>query len=101
MKDAFDGEIYNRFDVEHECHCVDRHNPVVMHLVRHHVIPLSAGGEDTDDNVTWLCLTAHADVHQLVREYERFGGMPPWQGVRWYYVKYLRELARIAWEARN
>jgi len=33
------------------------------HVVKHHIIPLSEGGEDTEDNIEYLCLQCHGKVH--------------------------------------
>lgn len=33
------------------------------HIVRHHIIPLSQGGEDTEENIEYLCLQCHGRVH--------------------------------------
>ena len=34
----------------------------------HHIIPTSAGGNDTWDNAQLLCLFCHADAHILLEE---------------------------------
>ncbi len=78
------------------CACVARHHPDPgLHLNHHHVVPLSWGGQTTDENMVWLCPTAHELVHSLLNEYVRLGETPPW-AVRWHYSHYIRELAERA-----
>jgi hypothetical protein len=38
-----------------------------MELHRHHVLPLASGGPDVAANLVWLCPTAHANAHELLR----------------------------------
>lgn len=99
--DAFGASIYSYHDAGQDCECVAYHSPVPGHLVRHHIIPLSYGGPDTESNVVWLCPTAHGNVHKLLWDYEREGGLPPWEGVRWHYSAFIRDLAERAWEGKD
>lgn len=97
--DAFGAEVREYHDAEGDCACVTWHVPAPQHLVRHHVVPLSWGGPDTEENTVWLCPTTHGNVHRLLWDYERFEGEPPWRGYRWHYSLYTRRLAERAWEA--
>lgn len=96
--DPWAGLVFGYHDVDRECNCVSYHSPVPQHLVRHHIVPLSYGGPDTEDNIVWLCPTAHGNVHKLLWDYERYEGLPPWEGVRWHYSAFIRRLAERAWE---
>lgn len=95
--DPFSGVVFGYHDAGGDCVCVSEHSPVPSHLVKHHIIPLKWDGPDTDENTVWLCPTAHGNVHKLLWDYERAEGIPPWEGVRWHYSKYIRDLARTAW----
>ncbi len=39
----------------------------MLEFQRHHIVPLSMGGSDVETNVRWLCPTAHANVHEMLR----------------------------------
>lgn len=54
-------------DYEAACLCVSDHRPPVLEYERHHILPRYLGGEDTDDNLLWLCSTTHSNVHELLR----------------------------------
>lgn len=99
--DAFGGVVYGYHDADGICECVSYHSPVPTHLVNHHIVPLSYGGPDVDENQIWLCPTAHGNVHKLLWDYERAGGLPPWEGVRWHYSAFIRNLAQKAWEGKD
>ena len=76
----------------HRSHSPNVHEPDV-----HHVWPRYAGGPDVADNRIVLCPTGHRNVHELIREYEKYDGEPPWS-VRQHYGPAERWLARRAWE---
>ncbi len=77
------------------CKCVKRHSPSPVELHRHHVWPLSLGGPEKGNEV-WLCPTSHTDVHELIRNWQKYQGEPPWS-VRRHYGKYIRGLAEKAY----
>lgn len=87
-------------DPSASCPCVTDHNPNVVVFNRHHVVPLSWGGPDDDDNVLLLCPTGHYTVHHLLREARRAGVHPdrlPWE-VRRVAGPNLRAVAADGWE---
>lgn len=49
------------------CKCVSEHRPAVLQYQSHHIFPTGMGGPDSADNRVWLCPTAHANVHELLR----------------------------------
>lgn len=59
-------------DADAVCRCVAQHRPPVLEYERHHRLPLYLGGLKTDETV-WLCPTAHANVHELLRLMLRAG----------------------------
>lgn len=79
-------------DTGQKCICVANHNPNPMELNRHHIWPLGMGGPDTEENTVWLCPTAHANVHELLRAYIRYEGSPPWE-IRRQFSPYIRAIA--------
>lgn len=81
------------------CACVVTHSPVPADVHIHHVVPLYAGGPDTPENRVNLCPTTHANVHALLRAWERAQGEPSWD-VRRRFSPYVRDLARRGWENR-
>lgn len=83
----------NAHDVGQVCICVTNHNPEPQELNRHHVWPLGEGGPNTPANVVWLCPTAHANVHELLRLYVRHEGAVPWVERR-RFGSYVRALAK-------
>lgn len=87
-------------DAGRYCRCVSRHVPAVTHVHRHHILPLSWGGPDVEENIEWLCQTTHENVHVLLREYVRYGGEPPWRPWRQQVSPFTRALAEAAWEQR-
>lgn len=54
-------------DAAEVCLCVAEHRPPYLELNRHHIVPLFMGGPDVPENVVWICPTAHANVHELLR----------------------------------
>ncbi len=54
-------------DLDAACVCVAEHRPPVLEYQRHHILPMYLGGEDEPGNLVWLCSTAHANVHELLR----------------------------------
>ena len=83
-------------DADGTCACVVDHSPVPVELHVHHVHPLYAGGPDTAANKVWICPTSHVAVHELLRAYERAGGLPAWE-TRRRFGRYVRDLAARAW----
>lgn len=74
------------------CACVSSHVPKPMELNKHHIHPLGMGGEDVPANVVWLCPTAHANVHELLRAWVKYEGEPPWE-IRRNFSPYIRDVA--------
>lgn len=99
-QDAFGGLLFGYHDADEVCECVAHHSPKPTHLVRHHIVPLSYGGPDTETNTIWLCQSTHGNVHRLLWDYERLQRQPPWRGFRWYYSAFTRNLAEQAWAGR-
>lgn len=54
---------------EHPCANPVHHAPPPARSVRHHILPLEAGGTNTDDNKVWLCDTDHYTVHHIMYEW--------------------------------
>jgi hypothetical protein len=80
----------------HPCLCCADHNPDPTLNHRHHIVPLSWGGSDTDDNTTPVCPTAHETIHQVLRAWER-QGEPDDRRLR----PFIRSLCQRAWEGRR
>ncbi len=59
-------------DAAARCPCVTEHRPPVLEFERHHVLPLYLGGL-SDGETAWLCPTAHANCHELLRLMLRLG----------------------------
>lgn len=85
-------------DENKKCPCVMDHNPNPMELNEHHIWPLYLGGPDTKDNLIWLCPTTHTNVHELIREWMKFKGEPPWY-VRTKFSVFTRNLAQQGYDA--
>jgi hypothetical protein len=57
-------------------------NPIIHrpdpkgHLNRHHIVPLSWGGQTVESNLIWLCPTCHELVHSVLNLFVRVGGKP-------------------------
>lgn len=68
-----------------------RHTPAPMVLEKHHVRPLSWGGEDVPTNVVMICSTCHMGAHTALNArvaYDRAGTDMPdevWQRFHPYY----------------
>ncbi len=61
-------------DSDAKCLCVAEHRPSVLEYERHHVLPLYLGGaDDPSSEIAWLCPTAHANCHELLRMMLRHG----------------------------
>lgn len=88
---------YTGHDAGQFCNCVTDHNPNPMELHRHHIHPLGHGGQDTEDNEVWLCPTAHSNVHELLRAFLKYEGLPPWE-IRKSFGPYIRDLAEQGYE---
>ncbi len=54
------------------CRCVTEHRPPVLEYERHHLLPKYLGG-DVDGETVWVCPTAHANCHELLRLMLRVG----------------------------
>jgi hypothetical protein len=65
-------------DAGRTCVCVKNHVPEPQELTGHHIHPLGMGGPDVPGNVVWLCPTSHYNVHEVLREWIRYNGEPPW-----------------------
>ncbi len=59
-------------DLDAVCLCCAEHRPPVLEYEAHHVLPIYLGGLTTDETA-WLCPTAHANVHELLRLILRAG----------------------------
>lgn len=79
-----------------DCECVTKHRPANREPDLHHVHPLAWQGPDTPENIVAICPNGHRLVHQLLREYRRAGGKPPWS-VRRHYSAFTRALAADGW----
>lgn len=60
------------------CLCLTDHRPAPMELNRHHILPQASGGSDDPGNLAWLCPTAHANVHEMLRFMLRDGREWTW-----------------------
>ncbi len=60
-------------DSDATCRCASEHRPPVLEYVKHHVLPASLGGSDAPENIAWMCPTAHANCHELLRMMLRHG----------------------------
>ena len=80
-----------------EIHSGHSPSPKVVH--KHHVIPLSWGGEKTVVNIRVLCPTSHENVHTLLNHYVRGSAEPSWE-IRRHYGSAERDLAAQAWASR-
>lgn len=49
------------------CACTSDHRPPVLEYERHHILPEALGGTTTDDNLVFICSTAHTSTHELMR----------------------------------
>ena len=81
------------------CLCVTQHVPEAHVLNRHHILPKSWGGPDVPENLVDLCPNTHENVHKLLDQHVRLGGIPSWEYRRRFSV-YARDLAARAWEQR-
>ncbi len=73
-----------------EVHTSHAPTPRVNH--KHHVWPLGKGGPDIPENIIVVCPTGHANIHDLLREYEVNLGRVTYTTSR----RYARGEARIA-----
>lgn len=79
------------------CQCVKVHRPKQSMTHIHHIHPRNKGGSDDPSNLVWLCPNAHYNVHDLIRDWERAGGIQP----RNHANRYLYDLARAGYEAED
>lgn len=49
------------------CLCIAEHRPYPLELERHHILPASLGGSSDEDNLVYVCPTAHTSTHELMR----------------------------------
>lgn len=49
------------------CRCVADHNPEPLDGEVHHIWPKGMGGPDVNENVVFLCPTAHTNAHEILR----------------------------------
>lgn len=84
---------------ESVCLCSGKHVPRPHILHRHHIIPISFGGDNARENLIDLCPTTHENVHNLLRQYKKFNGRPPGR-VRKHYSDFVQRLAQEAWNGK-
>lgn len=88
-------------DEGERCLCVSEHRPAPLELNAHHILPEAAGGQDTPDNLVWLCPTAHANVHELLRLITKANGAFTWTDALALYEqpvnRYAFMIAREGW----
>jgi hypothetical protein len=93
-------ERFASHDAGRVCICVKNHTPEPQELTGHHIHPLGMGGPDVPGNVVWLCPTSHYNVHEVLREWIRYKGEPPWDEDRRGFIgrkrfsPYIRDLAK-------
>ena len=77
------------------------HSPRPQETDLHHVLPLSWGGPNTDENVIPVCQTGHANVHRLLTAFRRSNGFVAWEIQRQfgYAERLLAKQGYDAWEA--
>lgn len=75
------------------CVCISEHRPAPLELERHHIWPLGMGGPDNEWNVAWVCPTAHANTHELMR-FLLNGKIVTWQDAM---SLYTQPVNRYAW----
>lgn len=97
-------EVYTGHDAGQFCDCVTDHNPNPMELHRHHILPLAEGGDSSEGNLVWLCPTSHVNVHELLRAWKQYEGIPPWYedpatefAGRYRYGHYCRRIAELGY----
>ena len=64
----------------------------------HHIHPLGMGGPDIPANMVTICPTGHTRVHELLSQWVKHGGQPPWS-IRVWYGRAERELAERGYRA--
>lgn len=64
----------------------------------HHVLPLSWGGANTDENLIPICQTGHANVHRLLTALRRGNGFVAWE-IRRQFGSAERHLAQQGYDA--
>lgn len=79
-----------------DCECVVDHRPANLEPDIHHIVPLSWGGPDTEENEVVNCPNQHRSTHQLLRAYRRAGGDPGW-AIRRLYSPFTRRQAATGW----
>lgn len=63
------------------CLCVAEHRPAPLDGEFHHVWPLGMGGPDVEENLTFLCPTAHTNVHAILRLHVKADRVLTWTEV--------------------
>lgn len=74
------------------CLCVKTHSPEPEELARHRILPGEFGGTYAEENVAWLCPTAHVNLHERLRSLMATGTQAP------YGNRYVRALALKAYD---
>lgn len=54
------------------------HSPHVAGCDVHHILPRSWGGPTVRSNLVTICPSGHRNIHELLAEYVRVKGTPPW-----------------------
>ncbi len=90
-------------DADQVCRCQSVHRPAPLELHAHHVLPLSLGGSEAEENVVYVCPTTHQNIHELMRLMFRAGFSIPTSELDESYDvpvnRYAAELARRGYEA--
>lgn len=75
-------------------------HPTLHRVEKHHNPPKSWTLDNgASARVLPLCGLCHNEVHALLNEYVRAGGLPAWE-VRRTYGVFIRQLAQEAWDLR-
>ncbi len=81
--------------------CVAEHRPEPLEPHRHHILPKSDGGPDTEDNLVTLCPTTHANAHDLLRLIRKRRGALTYRQAQQLYTepvsRYAFAIARLGW----
>lgn len=79
-------------DPDVSCPCSANHTPKAVTFDLHHLIPLSWGGPDTDENSRVICPTTHRHVHLLLTRWRKLMEEPSWE-FRQHFGPFARQLA--------
>jgi 5-methylcytosine-specific restriction endonuclease McrA len=64
----------------------------------HHIIYLSDGGTDDDDNVIPVCAGCHSEIHRMNGDWVEFGQKGGLRTLELYGTEHFRELAYRRWK---